>query len=128
MTTRVILQGYIVLDGSAPARDRHARIRQFKEKEDVRIALVSVTAGGQGVDLSAASVGVFVEMPPDVSWCRQVRTKRPNAHIMFILAVVFMKITAKIVSDHVFMDRPKTVCTGGASTTQSLSTTSLRMH
>lgn len=68
---KFFLQGFVVLDGSTPAKDRHARLNRFKQRQDVRIALVSVTAGGQGLDLSAASVGVFVELPPDVGWCRQ---------------------------------------------------------
>jgi hypothetical protein len=33
---------------------------------------VSVTAAGLGVDLSAASVAVFAELPPDSMWLRQV--------------------------------------------------------
>jgi hypothetical protein len=35
-----------------------------------QVALVSVTAGGMGLDLSVASVAVFVELPPDVAWLR----------------------------------------------------------
>ena len=67
-------QGFVVLDGSTPAKERHVRLNRFTQRQDVRIALVSVTAGGQGLDLSAASVGVFVELPPDVGWCRQAST------------------------------------------------------
>ncbi len=34
-----------------------------------------LSAGGQGLDLSAASIAIFVELPPDVSWCRQAEDR-----------------------------------------------------
>ena len=40
-----------------------------------QVALVSVTAGGMGLDLSVASVAVFVELPPDVAWLRQAEDR-----------------------------------------------------
>jgi hypothetical protein len=63
---------HVRVDGHTCSRDRYERIRSLGEDAGLRMALVSVTAGGQGVDLSAASTAVFVELPPDVSWCKQV--------------------------------------------------------
>jgi SNF2 family DNA or RNA helicase len=77
------VQGFVVLDGSTPAKDRHVRLNRFKQRQEIRIALVSVTAGGQGLDLSAASVGVFVELPPDVGWCRQASIAHHSNHPLF---------------------------------------------
>jgi hypothetical protein len=63
------------LDGSTSQHLRLLRLREFRDSSQVRLALVSVTAGGQGVDLSAASVAVFVELPPDIGWCRQAEDR-----------------------------------------------------
>lgn len=66
---------HVRIDGETSQRDRFERIRTFGDKAEMRLALVSVTAGGQGIDLTAASIAVFVELPPDVSWCRQAEDR-----------------------------------------------------
>ena len=45
-------------------------IREFDDGE-VSALIVGITACAQGVDLSSASVAVFVELPPDAGWLRQ---------------------------------------------------------
>jgi SNF2 family DNA or RNA helicase len=60
---------------------RHSLLHRWRTEGGMRVMIVSVTAGGVGLDLTAAGVGVFVEYPPDVSWLRQVRS-RPAWHTL----------------------------------------------
>lgn len=57
--------GFVRLDGETPQRQRIERLASFRCGPDVRAGIVSVTTGGQGIDLSFASTAVFLEIPPD---------------------------------------------------------------
>lgn len=57
--------GFVRLDGSTPMRLRLASLNTLKNDAAMRVGLVSVTAGGQGIDLSFAQSAVFMEIPPD---------------------------------------------------------------
>ena len=67
--------GFIKLDGHVPACVRETRLAQFRANPATTVALVSITAGGQGIDLSVASVCVFVELPPQPGWLRQAEDR-----------------------------------------------------
>lgn len=57
--------GAVRIDGETLVRQRAERIRDFHADPAIRVAIVSVTAGGQGINLSCASLAVFFEIPPD---------------------------------------------------------------
>ena len=55
-------EGYIRIDGSTPADQRHALVSKFQQLDSVRVAVLSLTACGQGITLTAASTVVFAEL------------------------------------------------------------------
>ena len=55
-------QKYIRIDGSVPSHKRHSRVQQFQKDESIKIAVLSITAAGTGLTLTAASIVVFAEM------------------------------------------------------------------
>ena len=63
------------IDGETPTRQRVEILKDYHECSEAAVAIVSVTAGGQGVDLSCASVAVFFEIPPDCGWVRQAEDR-----------------------------------------------------
>lgn len=56
------VEGFIRIDGSVNASERGAAVDRFRNDPFCRVALVSVRAGGVGIDLSAAQSVVFVEL------------------------------------------------------------------
>ena len=62
----------VFLDGSSDARDRQSAVQRFRNEERVRFAVISVTAGGVGLDFSRATAVVFVELPDDPAIIIQV--------------------------------------------------------
>ena len=54
--------GFIRVDGSNDASDRTSLLSKFEQDDDVRVALLSITAFSQGVTLNAASTIVFLEL------------------------------------------------------------------
>ena len=70
------------IDGATPPRQRVEVLERFRTAACAAVVIISVTAGGQGVDLSCASVGVFFEIPPDCGWVRQAedRLHRKGQH------------------------------------------------
>ncbi|KAJ7564591.1 hypothetical protein O6H91_02G024600 [Diphasiastrum complanatum] len=54
---------YIRIDGNTDAKDRHTAIELFRCKVEVKVAIIGVTAGGVGLNLSSAQTVVFVELP-----------------------------------------------------------------
>jgi len=54
--------GYIRIDGSTSVDARHERVQAFQNNDDIRIAVLSITACSQGLTLTAASTIVFAEM------------------------------------------------------------------
>lgn len=53
---------YFRLDGSTPAAQRQADVTRFQSQESCRVAILSITAGGTGITLTAASHVVFAEL------------------------------------------------------------------
>lgn len=54
---------FVRVDGSTPGDDRLQAVRLYRENPQVKVALVGLTAGGTGLDFSAAQSVVFVEVP-----------------------------------------------------------------
>jgi SWI/SNF-related matrix-associated actin-dependent regulator 1 of chromatin subfamily A len=54
--------GHMRIDGSVPPAERAARVKKFQTKAQVRLALLSVTAAGVGLTLTAASTVIFAEL------------------------------------------------------------------
>ena len=64
------------IDGAASGEDRARSIRRFRDDKAARVLVVSVTAGGVGVDLSAASEAIFVEaVGLEATWLRQAEDR-----------------------------------------------------
>ena len=90
--TRVYVEGFVRLEGATPPAERGEAVDRFRDDPGCRVALVSVTAGGVGVDLSASSSVVFVELPPDASMVEQAEDRvhrrgvRGAVNVYFLLA------------------------------------------
>ncbi|WIA10259.1 hypothetical protein OEZ85_010458 [Tetradesmus obliquus] len=67
--------GYVRVDGSHDSTERLAAVRRFKADPSVRVALLSITAAAVGLDFSAASMVVFVELPAEVALVRQAEDR-----------------------------------------------------
>ncbi|PRW44334.1 DNA annealing helicase and endonuclease ZRANB3 [Chlorella sorokiniana] len=67
--------GYVRIDGGTDPEDRRAAVRRFASDASVRVALLSVTAAGVGLDFSSASVVVFAELPDEVAHVRQAEDR-----------------------------------------------------
>ena len=54
--------GFVRIDGSTSQPDRHTAVQRFQNDPDVRLAILSIKAAGQGLTMTAASTVVFAEM------------------------------------------------------------------
>ena len=54
--------GLIRIDGTTSSKDRARYVAEFQSKEHIRVALLSVTAAGVGLTLTAASAILFAEL------------------------------------------------------------------
>uniref|UniRef100_A0A7S1FWL3 Uncharacterized protein n=2 Tax=Corethron hystrix TaxID=216773 RepID=A0A7S1FWL3_9STRA len=54
--------GHIRIDGSVSGKDRASRVKRFQTHAQVRLGILSVTAAGVGLTLTAASSVVFAEL------------------------------------------------------------------
>lgn len=54
--------GYIRIDGKTPQGGRQGMCKRFQEEPDCRVALLSITAAGVGLTLTAATVVLFAEL------------------------------------------------------------------
>lgn len=54
--------GYMRIDGSTPPIKRDQNVRQFQDDVDCKVALLSITAAGTGLTLTAASHVVMAEL------------------------------------------------------------------
>jgi SNF2 family DNA or RNA helicase len=59
---RELSTSYIRIDGTTPLKKRHALVDIFQCEPSVKVALLSITACGQGLTLTAASTVVFAEL------------------------------------------------------------------
>lgn len=61
----------IRIDGSTDSRERFESCQLFNTRDEYRFALISLTAGGVGIDLSQAAEVVFAELPVEAGWVQQ---------------------------------------------------------
>ncbi|XP_044484678.1 DNA annealing helicase and endonuclease ZRANB3 isoform X2 [Mangifera indica] len=55
--------GFVRIDGNTLPRDRQSAVLSFRSSNEVKIAIIGITAGGVGLDFSSAQSVVFLEMP-----------------------------------------------------------------
>ncbi|EDQ88437.1 uncharacterized protein MONBRDRAFT_26139 [Monosiga brevicollis MX1] len=53
---------YIMIRGDTPVSERQAGVRKFQGNDSCRVAILSMTAAGQGLTLTAASTVIFAEL------------------------------------------------------------------
>ena len=53
---------YIRIDGGTPSSERQRLVSVFQQQADVRVAVLSITAAGTGLTLTAAHTVVFAEL------------------------------------------------------------------
>ena len=64
------------IDGATPAEDRATACADFQSPHsDVRVVLISMTAGGMGVNLQAATTIVFAELPTSSTLLQQSESR-----------------------------------------------------
>lgn len=76
--------GHIRIDGTVSAADRAVRVRKFQTSGQIRVAVLSMTAAGVGLTLTAASSVIFAELhwtPGVLAQCedRAHRIGQPNS-------------------------------------------------
>ncbi|XP_076058003.1 SWI/SNF-related matrix-associated actin-dependent regulator of chromatin subfamily A-like protein 1 [Oratosquilla oratoria] len=54
--------GYVRIDGSTPGAVRQEQVDKFQHSDEVRIAILSITAANTGITLTAANLVVFAEL------------------------------------------------------------------
>ncbi|XP_056175340.1 uncharacterized protein LOC115666019 isoform X4 [Syzygium oleosum] len=67
--------GFIRIDGNTLPRDRQSAVMSFQSSNQVKIAIIGITAGGVGLNLSSAKTVVFLELPPSPSWMLQAEDR-----------------------------------------------------
>ena len=53
---------YMRIDGTVTSEARHERVQNFQSDEKIVIALLSITAAGVGLTLTASSTIIFAEL------------------------------------------------------------------
>lgn len=83
---------YVRIDGDTLPESRRDAVLSFKENPQIRVALLSITAAGTGLDFSTASFVVFFELPSEASLVRQAedrvhrRGQQNSVNIYFLCA------------------------------------------
>ena len=54
--------GHMRIDGSIPPKERAVRVKKFQTLPNIRVAILSMTAAGVGLTLTAASTVLFAEL------------------------------------------------------------------
>jgi SWI/SNF-related matrix-associated actin-dependent regulator 1 of chromatin subfamily A len=54
--------GHIRIDGTVNSQERAARVRKFQKSSRIRVAILSITAAGVGLTLTAATTVMFAEL------------------------------------------------------------------
>ncbi|KAJ8753320.1 hypothetical protein K2173_019719 [Erythroxylum novogranatense] len=67
--------GFVRIDGTTLARDRQIAVQSFQSSNEVKIAIIGVTAGGVGLDFSLAQNVVFLELPQSPSLMLQAEDR-----------------------------------------------------
>ncbi|EPZ31756.1 SNF2-related domain-containing protein [Rozella allomycis CSF55] len=83
---------YIRIDGSTATNSRFAKCDEFQKKEDIKVALLSITAASVGLTLTSATTVVFAELywNPGVLVQAEDRARRigqkDSVNVHFLLA------------------------------------------
>jgi SWI/SNF-related matrix-associated actin-dependent regulator 1 of chromatin subfamily A len=77
---------YIKITGATPTKNRQTLVDEFNNTGDVRVAVLSLTAAGFGLNLQTASLSVFCEIffGPDVMVQAEDRTHRLGQKAPFV--------------------------------------------
>ncbi|XP_059444296.1 LOW QUALITY PROTEIN: uncharacterized protein LOC132176179 [Corylus avellana] len=67
--------GFVRIDGNTLARDRQSAVLSFRSSNEVKIAIIGITAGGVGLDFSSAQNVVFLELPQSPSLMLQAEDR-----------------------------------------------------
>ncbi|XP_050223840.1 uncharacterized protein LOC126673653 isoform X2 [Mercurialis annua] len=67
--------GFVRIDGNTLPRDRQLAVSSFQSKNEIKIAIVGITAGGVGLDFSSAQNVVFLELPQSSSLMLQAEDR-----------------------------------------------------
>uniref|UniRef100_A0A6N2LUF3 Helicase C-terminal domain-containing protein n=1 Tax=Salix viminalis TaxID=40686 RepID=A0A6N2LUF3_SALVM len=67
--------GFVRIDGNTLASDRQNAVSSFQSSDKVKIAIISITAGGVGLDFSSAQNVVFLELPQSPSLMLQAEDR-----------------------------------------------------
>ncbi|KAK4750446.1 hypothetical protein SAY87_003928 [Trapa incisa] len=66
---------FVRIDGKTLPRDRQSAVLSFQTSSEVKVAIIGITAGGVGLNLSSAKTVVFLELPPSSSWMLQAEDR-----------------------------------------------------
>ncbi|KAM8934000.1 DNA annealing helicase and endonuclease ZRANB3 [Pelodytes ibericus] len=83
---------YIRIDGSVPSSERIHLVHQFQNEPDVRVAVLSIQAAGQGLTFTAATHVVFAELYWDPGHIKQAEDRAHrigqsnSVHIHYLIA------------------------------------------
>jgi SWI/SNF-related matrix-associated actin-dependent regulator 1 of chromatin subfamily A len=67
--------GHIFLDGSTPGEKRQGLVDRFQSDPECLVAILSITAGGTGLTLTAADCVIFAELVWDPALLRQAEDR-----------------------------------------------------
>lgn len=94
----------VVLTGATPAKDRGARVEQFKSEPTARVFIGNILAAGEGIDLSIADTVVFVEtswVPKDID---QASARTENMTKLGAASSCYF-LTTEASIDHIMLKR-----------------------
>ncbi|KAK9812930.1 hypothetical protein WJX72_005929 [[Myrmecia] bisecta] len=77
---------YVRIEGATDPVERRLAVQRFRDDPSVRVALLSVTAAGTGLDFSAASAVVFAELPRDAEDRAHRQGQRFPVNVYFLVA------------------------------------------
>ncbi|GMQ10844.1 hypothetical protein CsSME_00053692 [Camellia sinensis var. sinensis] len=67
--------GFVRIDGNTSPRDRQLAVHSFQSSKEVKIAMIGIMAGGEGLDFSSAQHVVFLELPQNPSHMSQAEDR-----------------------------------------------------
>ncbi|KAK4841748.1 hypothetical protein QYF36_009801 [Acer negundo] len=66
---------FVRIDGTTLPRDRQSAVQSFQSSNEVKVAIIGITAGGVGLDFSSAQNVVFLELPQSPSLMLQAEDR-----------------------------------------------------
>ncbi|XP_008553472.1 SWI/SNF-related matrix-associated actin-dependent regulator of chromatin subfamily A-like protein 1 [Microplitis demolitor] len=92
---------FIRIDGNTRAEDRKTLVDRFQERDNIRVAVLSITAANAGITLTAASLCIFAELywNPGILCQAEDRIHRIGQNQSVIIRYL---IAEKTVDDHLW--------------------------